>query len=151
MIWGLPLLRTVDFSGAIRNVLQTPQPSPIVLSTPIIVRNNVAPTRAAVTSISGLPTPVVIPSLPQGGMRLTLDPREHAWVRVKSDGVTVYEGIPAVGTLPAWDAKTAVSIETGNAGAFDVLINGVRMGSLGQRNTVVRLSYSPQGQITTLP
>lgn len=151
VLWGLPILRNVDFSGAIRNVLQPPQPTPIVLSTPIIVGNNVVPTRAAVSSISGSPTPVVIPSLPQGGMRLTLDPREHAWVRVKSDGVTVYEGIPAVGTLPAWDAKTAVSIETGNAGAFDVLINGARVGNLGQRNTVVRLSYGPQGQITTLP
>lgn len=149
--WGLPALQSVNIGATVQRILQPPQPTAVVLSTPIIVGNNPVPTRPAAAAAIGSPTPVVIPSLPQGGMRLSLDPREHAWVRVKSDGAIVYEGIPAVGTSPTWTAKNNITIETGNAGAFDVLINGARIGSLGQRNSVARLSYTPQGQATPLP
>ncbi|MCW1968832.1 MAG: helix-turn-helix domain-containing protein [Anaerolineae bacterium] len=151
VIWGLPALQNANIGATVQRILQPPQPTAVVLSTPIIVGNNPVPTRPATAAVVGSPTPVVIPPLPQGGMRLSLDPREHAWVRVKSDGAIVYEGIPAVGTSPTWNAKNNISIETGNAGAFDVLINGARLGSLGQRNSVARLSYNPQGQITALP
>ena len=80
------------------------------------------------------------------GLQIALDAREHAWVRVKVDGNVVYESIPAIGPTVPWSAKSKISIETGNAGAFDVIVNGVRVGPLGDRNTVARKVWDISGQ-----
>lgn len=80
------------------------------------------------------------------GLQISLDAREQAWVRVKVDGNVVYEGMPAIGPTVPWSAKGKISLETGNAGAFDVIVNGVRIGPLGARNTVARKVWDLSGQ-----
>lgn len=82
------------------------------------------------------------------GLQFSLDAREQAWVQVKVDGNVVYEGIPPLGPGAAWTAKQTVSIVTGNAGAFEVIVNGARMGRLGERNTVARKLYNTSGQVS---
>ncbi|MGQ9904721.1 MAG: RodZ domain-containing protein, partial [Anaerolineae bacterium] len=71
------------------------------------------------------PAPVIQP-LPGGGVEMVLDARERAWVRVLVDGNVVYEGISAIGPNIRWRANRTVGFETGNAGAFEVIINGTR-------------------------
>jgi hypothetical protein len=66
---------------------------------------------------------------------------------VKVDGNVVYEGMPAVGPTVPFSAKSKVSIETGNAGAFEAIVNGVRTGTLGDRNTVARKVWDLSGQM----
>ena len=95
-----------------------------------------------------LATTVVAPAIPKldgGGMQLTLDARERAWVRVRVDGKQVFEGIAPIGPNSSWHAATNISVETGNAGAFDVIVNGVRLGAVGARNSVAKLIYDTAG------
>ena len=87
-----------------------------------------------------------VSALPGGGLQLSLDARERAWVRVRVDGNVVYEGIPPIGPGEAFSAKQDVMVETGNAGAFDILLNNTRIGPLGQRNETVKKTYSANGQ-----
>lgn len=84
--------------------------------------------------------------LPGGGLQLALDARERAWVRVRVDGNVVYEGILPIGPSDPFSAQQDVQIETGNAGAFDVILNNVRVGPLGARNETVLKTYDAGGQ-----
>lgn len=90
-------------------------------------------------------TPVIQP-LPGGGIEMVLDARERAWVRVIVDDNVVYEGIPAIGPNIRWRANRTIGFETGNAGAFEVIINGTRLGPAGQRNQVVSRTWDATGR-----
>ena len=105
-------------------------------------QNAVEPVATAEPAIVGtaVPVPTVAP-LPGGGVQLALDARERAWVRVKVDGNVVYEGIPPIGPGTPFNAGGNVQLETGNAGAFDVILNGTRLGPLGARNETVTKTY----------
>jgi transcriptional regulator with XRE-family HTH domain len=83
-----------------------------------------------------------VPPLAGGGLQLALDARERAWVRVRVDGNIVFEGIPPIGPGEAYSAQQDISVETGNAGAFDILLNNTRIGPLGARNETVKKTYS---------
>jgi hypothetical protein len=84
----------------------------------------------------------LVQALPSGGMQLALDARERAWVRIKVDGNIVFEGILPIGPSTPFSALQSVEVETGNAGAFDIILNNTRLGPLGTRNETVRKSYS---------
>lgn len=84
---------------------------------------------------------------PGGGMQFTLDARERAWARVTADGAVVFEGVPPIGPGLGWTVTRTLVIETGNAGAFDAIVNGVRLGPLGDRNLVVKKTYDASGAI----
>ncbi|MCS7061012.1 MAG: helix-turn-helix domain-containing protein [Anaerolineae bacterium] len=99
----------------------------------------------AVPPIDDRPAPVVQP-LPGGGVEMVLDARERAWVRVIVDGNVVYEGIPPLGPNIRWRGTNSVGFETGNAGAFEVIINGVRLGPAGERNQVATRAWNSAGQ-----
>jgi transcriptional regulator with XRE-family HTH domain len=102
----------------------------------------VEPVATAEPAIVGTaaPVPTVAP-LPGGGVQLALDARERAWVRVKVDGNVVFEGIPPIGPGTPYNASENVQLETGNAGAFDVILNGTRLGPLGARNETITKTY----------
>lgn len=99
-----------------------------------------AETAAPVIVGTAAPVPTVAP-LAGGGVSVALDARERAWVRVKVDGNVVFEGIPNTGPGTPFNANESVQIETGNAGAFDVILNGTRLGPLGARNETVSKTY----------
>ena len=82
-----------------------------------------------------------------GGLQFTLDARERAWVRITVDGALVFEGITPIGPALAWTAARSLTLETGNAGAFDAIVNGERLGPLGARNVVVRRTWDAAGTI----
>ncbi|MCS6848230.1 MAG: DUF4115 domain-containing protein [Anaerolineae bacterium] len=82
------------------------------------------------------------PPAPVSGLQLALDARERAWVRVKVDGNVVFEGIPPIGPGIPFSASQNIQVETGNAGAFDIILNNVRLGPLGARNETVVKTWS---------
>jgi transcriptional regulator with XRE-family HTH domain len=98
------------------------------------------PTAAPAIIGTAVPIPTVAP-LAGGGVQLALDARERAWVRVRVDGNVVYEGIPPIGPGTPYNAGENVQLETGNAGAFDVILNGTRLGPLGARNETITKTY----------
>lgn len=99
-----------------------------------------AETAAPLVIGTAAPVPTVAP-LAGGGVQVALDARERAWVRVKVDGNVVFEGIPSTGPGTPFNANENVQIETGNAGAFDIILNGTRLGPLGARNETVSKTY----------
>ncbi len=90
--------------------------------------------------------PPTVQPLAGGGVQLVLDARERAWVRVRVDGNIVYEGIPQIGPNASWRGQNTVGIETGNAGAFDVILNNTRIGPVGARNATVTISWDALGK-----
>jgi hypothetical protein len=85
---------------------------------------------------------IQVPAAPDGGFQLTLDAREQVFIKVIIDGSLVYQGVSSVGRNPTWTAGRSVVIETGNAGAFDVIVNGDRRGPPGATDERVRVTYS---------
>ncbi len=118
----------------------------VIVATPVI-----AATPGLITTPAATPT-ATGPALrfaPRagGGMQFTLDARERAWARVTVDGALVFEGITPIGPALAWTAARSLTIETGNAGAFDAIVNGERLGPLGARNIIVRRTWDAAGTI----
>jgi transcriptional regulator with XRE-family HTH domain len=131
---------TAGSAGAAGSGLTTTTGSAAATGTPL----------AAATAQPAPPTvqPTVQP-LASGGVQLILDARERAWVRVRVDGAVVYEGIPQIGPNASWRGQNTVGVETGNAGAFDVIINNSRLGPAGARNATVNLSWDATGKPIT--
>jgi transcriptional regulator with XRE-family HTH domain len=104
----------------------------------------VAPAAAtpAVPGVPPLESVVTVPAAPGGDLSLALDVRERAEIKVTVDGREVFNGAPPLGALPAWSAARSIVIETANAGAFEVTVNGERRGLIGQRDQAVRLTYA---------
>jgi hypothetical protein len=106
-------------------------------------------TLAVTSTPAAAVAPANVQPLTGGGVQLVLDARERAWVRVRVDGSVVYEGIPQIGPNTTWLGQKSVGVETGNAGAFDVIINSVRLGPAGARNATVNLSWDATGKPIT--
>jgi transcriptional regulator with XRE-family HTH domain len=57
---------------------------------------------------------------------------ESSWVRVQSDGNTIYEGIMNSGQRQVFEAQRRILIRAGNPPAVLVTVNGLEQGQLGQ-------------------
>ncbi|MEI8308744.1 MAG: RodZ domain-containing protein [Chloroflexales bacterium] len=57
---------------------------------------------------------------------------ESSWVRVQSDGNTIYEGVMISGQRRVFDAQRRILIRAGNPPAVLVTVNGLEQGSLGE-------------------
>jgi len=149
---GLPAVtRLLNSAAPTATVVTILRPTSAVIdATPIFAAT---PGPISTSPVAAGPTPT--PSGPAlrfapragGGMQFTLDARERAWVRVTVDGALVFEGITPIGPALAWTAARSLTLETGNAGAFDAIVNGERLGPLGARNVVVRRTWDAAGTI----
>ena len=72
---------------------------------------------------------------------------EHAWVRVSADARTIFEGTAGPGQMLETSAEEMLIVATGNAGAFQIYINGTDWGALGGSGEVVRRAWNPVGEV----
>jgi hypothetical protein len=133
------------------SILGTEQPGTPIAVPGAGVTNTTAITNPATSASTPQPTteaqaPATIQPLVGGGVQLILDARERAWVRVKVDGAVVYEGIPLIGPTAPWRGQNTVGIETGNAGAFEIIINNVRIGLAGPHNATLKTTWDATGK-----
>ena len=70
-----------------------------------------------------------------------LDVTERTWLSVTADGNIVYEGQARKGDTFAWNATRSLTLRTGNAAGVLVKINGVDLGRLGERSSVVEQTW----------
>lgn len=112
----------------------TPAPATPALSANVAATNTPAAT-----------TPLFQPSA-DGQVRLALVARQSAWVSVSADDRVVYRGFVEADQVLEASAQQVLSVETGNAGAFLLYLNGVDWGSLGAQGEVVRRAWTPQGE-----
>jgi len=101
---------------------------------------------AATTQSTPAPPLTFVPST-DGRVYLRLMANEHAWVRVSADARTIFEGTAGPGQMLETSAEEMLIVATGNAGAFQIYINGTDWGTLGGSGEVVRRAWNPVGEV----
>ena len=66
-----------------------------------------------------------------------------SWVRVRSDGEKVYEGVLSAGENRNWTAEEKLTIRAGNAGGVIVEYNQQSPEAIGSSGEVKEVTYSP--------
>jgi hypothetical protein len=79
---------------------------------------------------------------------LMLEATEHVWVRVLTDGQTVFGGLMAPGQIASWSGQETIVVETGNGAGLQVTVNGQPQGAMGGRGQVCARAWGPGGEIT---
>lgn len=77
------------------------------------------------------PVPAAKTPEPAEGLVLEVTALRDVWVRVKSDGVRVYEAIMPAGASKTFSAREFINIRAGMAGAVRLKLNGVLQAPLG--------------------
>jgi hypothetical protein len=106
-----------------------------------------AQTSGTVTTQSTSTTPLTFVASPDGLVYLRLMANEHAWVRVSADDRIIFEGTAEPGQMVETSAESMLIVATGNAGAFQIYINGTDWGTLGDSGEVVRRAWNPVGEV----
>jgi cytoskeleton protein RodZ len=97
---------------------------------------------AATAAGSGLPQPELNPN---AAVRVQMTAAEPVWVRVRSDGRYVFEGVLEANQSRTVDANATVLLQVGNAGGMTVLLNGKPIGSLGPKGQVRNIQLTSGG------
>jgi len=63
---------------------------------------------------------------------LTVKAKDNVWMEVKSDGKVIFRNILSDGTVEAWKANKKIELWVGNAGALDLMLNDIPLGSPGR-------------------
>lgn len=77
-------------------------------------------------------------------VKVNVSIKQDSWVRVTSDGETLYEGVLAKGQNQDWTAQEQLTLRTGNAGGVVVKYNQQPAQVLGNSGEVTEVTYSPQ-------
>jgi cytoskeleton protein RodZ len=125
--------------GRVSTVKRTITVATVLTNQPIgpTATSSAAPSVAA-ASTSATPAPST--NQPNGlEVVLKIGP-SAAWVSVNSDGTT-FQGILGAGVSKTFKANSKVTVQTGNGGSTDVVVNGVDQGKLGNDLQVVTKEY----------
>jgi cytoskeletal protein RodZ len=117
---------------------ESPAPGP----TPLANVNNAIRPQALEDAATELPSPI------PREVVLTVSASEHVWVRITQDGVIAYEGFLIQDEATTWRGGEQVIIETGNAAALTIEVNGQPIGVMGARNNVAVRGWTPDGEVT---
>ncbi|WP_310834505.1 helix-turn-helix domain-containing protein [Aetokthonos hydrillicola] len=114
---------------------------PKTLSTPLASAINTG--QKSTQLFSATPTPTASPATQNASsVEVTLKLQDKSWVRIKSDGKTVFEGILNKGEQKTWTAQKDLTIRSGNAGAVLVSENKQEPKPLGAVGGVKQVTYS---------
>jgi len=133
---------------------ETPAAPPPETTRPAPVREAAADAqRAAETAVEAVPGPAETstpapnpppaqpspepPPPPTAGLALEATFSADTWLRVRADGVQVFEGIKRPGETLSVKAEKTLVLSTGNAGAMNFTLNGRRAAPLGKPGAVV--------------
>jgi cytoskeletal protein RodZ len=120
-------------------------PRPAVFPSPMVPATPASPT--------SVPTPAATPTFPvsTSGVTMTLEAREHVWVRVTVDGFTAFEGMLSPGAPQTWVGQEMVIVETGNGAGVVAVVNGQSQGPLCGRGEVCARGWGREGEIPVSP
>ncbi len=92
-----------------------------------------------------VPAPAVQPPAPAPSeVRVELRAVARAWVRITADGKTVWQGTLAENETRSYQAHSALSLLTGNAGGLEVTWNGKPTGPIGRAGQVRTVEFTPE-------
>ena len=134
----------------------TATPTPTIPPTPRVIRitatptdtPSVTPTPTATPTLRPTRTPTPVPtstptvrSTPIEGLEVFVHVTERTWLEVYTDEQDAFVGLLEEGDDRGWQAQTRVRMTIGNAGGLEVTVNGERLGFLGERDEVVRITW----------
>lgn len=122
----------------------TPTSTPNAAETDVAVAEEDLAVSTEVDLVEGEPIEV-FPESSTGGVQLNVVVRQRAWLRVVVDGEVDFEGRVIPGSAYQFSAQNKIEVLTGNGAAFQVLLNGQDLGSLGVFGEVVSLVFTPNG------
>jgi hypothetical protein len=79
------------------------------------------------------------------GVAILITVHERTPLRITVDDQVVYNGVPVPITSFKYQAKTSVQIHTGDAGAIDVVVNGIQQPPLGPSHAIADKTYTTDG------
>ena len=112
-----------------------------------------AATRRSPTAGRGTPTVAGL----AGGLRISVRSVGSVWLRVFMDASSqpAFEGFLKKGENERWEgqARTSISLRTGNAGDTEVSLNGQRLPALGKTGEVKNVEWRllPDGRVQQTP
>jgi cytoskeleton protein RodZ len=113
-----------------------PQPAPE--SSPA---GGVPAVTSAETAAPAEPAPLL--PAPEGRVVADLETTGRSWLLIVADGQTVFQGFMESGRVQRWEARIALRLRIGNAGAVALAVNGSRLGTLGRLGEVVDRTFTP--------
>jgi cytoskeletal protein RodZ len=137
-------------AAAVAPSATVPPPSPLPTSTPGIAPTLQLPSRTTAVAgpgatsgpAAGGTNPTIAPSAGPSAtpsapivLEVSIASRrgnENSWVRVQTDGNTVFEGIMRAGERQVFEAQRRVLVRAGNPPDVFVTVNGLQQGALGQ-------------------
>lgn len=83
--------------------------------------------------VAAKPATPSLPQVPRGeGLVLSLNARTDVYLKVKTDGRVMYDGILRKGSEERWEAKESFEISTNKAESLTIDLNGNKVGPLGK-------------------
>jgi cytoskeletal protein RodZ len=135
-------------------VVATPTPQkPTATSTllvPTPTKTLDAPLLIATPTLPPTSTPIPTPKQTEGVV-LQVKVVERTWLQVTVDNQELPGELLEADQERKWEAKQAIHLICGNAGGVVITVNGVELGSLGERGQVVEKTWTPQGEATPTP
>lgn len=114
------------------------RPDPVATTTP-----------APVATETPEPLPEATPPL-EAPVVVSATLSDRAWLSVKADGESVYEGVAEKGFEETWTAQKTVVLTTGNAGGVELAVNGDRPVVVGSNGAVRTLTLTPDSDGETV-
>ena len=93
-------------------------------------------------------TPVPTSSAP---LQVVIVANSRGYLLVTVDGSVRFSGRVNPGDVQTFSGTTRISVESGNAGAFQVIFNQDDLGSLGEMGQILRLVFTSEGVQTPTP
>ncbi len=156
VVWGLnrildtnePAASPTDLPEVADVLLATGSPTPQATSLPV--------EQDPVQDQTGTPalqesTPIFTPLPNDSPINVVIIPRQRAWVRIISDGETLFEGRMLPGDAYDFSAEENLEILTGSAGALQVFYNEQDIGAPGLVGQVANLIFTEDGLILPTP
>lgn len=72
------------------------------------------------------------------GIRLIIRAKEDCYLKLSTDGHTVFQSTLKKGRFETWQAKEKIELSLGNAGAVALEVNGRTISSIGRRGQAVK-------------
>ncbi|MEA4812137.1 MAG: helix-turn-helix domain-containing protein [Anaerolineaceae bacterium] len=152
LIWGMARMATIRSTV----LPQTPLPdlAQVLAETPLPVSTelpnneteiaaNPAPSQPA--EAIPTPTPLYEPIVSDDPIRLVIIPSSTEWVRLTVDGEIVFTGRLSAGKALQYTAKEGVLLETGNAAAYNAILNDQKYTGFGPIGTIAKVNFTANG------
>jgi cytoskeletal protein RodZ len=169
-IWGA--LRISKINSAKEPSPTAPSVSELLLSTPIVgisetpfvtttVGASIIPatiTSSSLITSTAEPQPVetqvvyaATPGIQNAPLQLNIIPSQRAWLRVVTDGETVFEGRVMPGSAYSFAGNERIELLTGDGSSLRVYFNQQDLGVLGSLGEVVERIFTIEGVLTATP